>query len=323
MRAIDAAGDLLPPDELVEGPTDGELLLADGTRQVLADLGRDELLALQWQQERAFARQILDAPKGSPQRTLATWQAYDTVTKILAACREEVPGPLDMGVAPRHARLVLELLRRQRRGGLEPRLFEIGYGAGTLLARVRDAGFPLAGIEVSAAMRDAALARLGPEHGGRLYVGDFMQADAPWTAGRWSLVYWNDVFEHVPPDEIGDWLRRIHGMLAPGGQLVTITPNWHVRPSDVTTAFCPPRTEAAGLHLKEYTLGEVSGLLAEAGFARVAVPLLVTRGRVLLGGRGLIRLKRALEPALEHLPLQVARQACRRFGLDCTLATKS
>ncbi len=277
----------------------------------------------QWQQERAFARQILNAPKGSPERALATRQAYDTVTKILAACRGEVPGPLDLGVAPRHARLVLELLRGQRRDGLQPRLFKIGYGAGTLLAQVAAAGFPLAGIEVSAAMRDAALARLGPQHGGPLYVGDFMQAGTAWTAGRWSLVYWNNVFEHVPPDEIGDWLRRIHAMLVPHGQLLTVTPNWHVRPSDVTTAFCPPRTEAAGLHLKEYTLGEVSTLLAAAGFTRVAVPLLVTRERALLGGRGLIRLKRSLEPALEHLPLRLARQLCRRLGLDCTLATKS
>ena len=55
-------------------------------------------------------------------------------------------------------------------------------------------------------------------------------------------------------------------MLATGGQLLTITPNWHVRPSDVTVAFCPPRTASAGLHLKEYTLGEVRDLLRRAGF---------------------------------------------------------
>ena len=57
-------------------------------------------------------------------------------------------------------------------------------------------------------------------------------------------------------------------MLVPGGQLLTITPNWHVRPSDVTVAFCPPRTASAGLHLKEYTLREVSDLLPSPGSGR-------------------------------------------------------
>ena len=70
-------------------------------------------------------------------------------------------------------------------------------------------------------------------------------------------------------------------MLAPGGQLVTITPNWHCRPADVTAAICPPRTDAAGLHLKEYTLVEVSHMLRRAGFSRVATPL----GRRAAAGR--------------------------------------
>ena len=172
-----------------------------------------------------------------------------------------------MGMHPRHVRLVLDLLRRQRRRGLDARFFEIGYGAGMLLEQVRNAGFPFAGIEVSAAMQEMAAERLGPEARPQLHVGNFLDEDRLATGGLWSLVYWNDVFEHIPPDEISDWLARIYDMLVPGGQLVTITPNWHVRPSDVTAAFCPPRTASAGLHLKEYTLGEVRKLLRGPGSA--------------------------------------------------------
>ena len=90
----------------------------------------------------------------------------------------------------------------------------------------------------------------------------------------WSLIYWNDVWEHIPPDEIGDWLRRIYAMLPPGGQLVTITPNWHMRPFDATALAYPPRTEAQGLHLKEYTLRN-RGIRDVAGFAKVATPMAV------------------------------------------------
>jgi len=44
--------------------------------------------------------------------------------------------------------------------------------------------------------------------------------------------------------------------------------------------------------------------------------------RMVLCGRGLIGLKRALEPVLEWLPFPAARLACRGFALSCTIATK-
>jgi SAM-dependent methyltransferase len=297
-------------------------LTPDGSVRTLAGLTREELLLLQWEQERAFARRILAAAKGSPARAEATRQAYDTVTQIFAAAHGNLGEGPAMGVHPRHARLVVELLGRQRKRGMDARLFEIGFGAGMLLKEVCDAGFAFAGIEVSRAMREKALELLGPEHAGRLYVGDFARDEAPATDGPWSLIYWNDVFEHIPPDEIGDWLSRIHQMLPLGGQLVTITPNWHVRPSDVTVAFCPPRTEAAGLHLREYTLREIHAMLRHAGFASVATPLVVAPRNYVLFGRGLIGLKQAMEPALEWLPFSAARLFCRGLALSCTIATK-
>ncbi len=300
-----------------------EVVLADGARRSLAGLTRDELIALQWQQENAFAVRIIASPKGSTLRAEVTCQAYDTVTSILAAVRETGAGSLVMGLHAKQERLVLELLAEQKRQGLAASFFEIGYASGKLLKRVGDAGYALAGIEISGAMRDMALRLLGQEHGDRLYLGDFLGLDPSAAKNRFSLIYWNDVFEHIAPDEIGDWLKRIHEMLMPGGQLVTITPNWHMRPSDITLAFHPPRTEAAGLHLKEYSLREVTRLLGEAGFERVATPLVVNSNRIVLCGNGLQRLKCFCEPALEWLPYPVARLACRGLGLSCTIATKA
>lgn len=300
-----------------------EVLLADGTVQRLAGLSRDELLALQWVQERQFAAQILAAPKGSTLRSQATYQAYDSVTRILATTRNQQHSPLVMGMHPRHVRLVLDLLQRQWRRGLDVRFFEIGYGAGMLLEQIRDAGFPFAGIEVSAGMQAMAAERLGTEARPQLYVGNFLDDRRLTTSGHWSLVYWNDVFEHIPPDEIGDWLARIYAMLMPGGQLVTITPNWHVRPSDVTVAFCPPRTASAGLHLKEYKLREVRDLLQRAGFQSIVTPLGVSRGRMILCGSGGLSCKCLIEPALEWLPFNLTRLLSRGMGLNCTIATKN
>lgn len=300
----------------------GPLTLADGATANLSRLSYDELLRLQWQQERQFARQILSAPKGSVARTEAMLRANDTVTRILAAKRGLADQPMAMGLRPRTERLVLEVLARQRRRGVGPSLLEIGFGSGLLLRRVRDAGYPFAGIEASEAMHEQACRLLGSEYRPRLHLGDFLGYEFPPSQRRFSLVYWNDVFEHIPPDETPDYLRRIHEFLVPGGQLLTITPNWHVRPSDVTRMMLPPRTEAVGLHLKEYTLREMVGLLRRAGFARVATPLGVLPRRMVLCGRGLIGLKCLAEPALEWLPFRLARLLCGALALSTTIATK-
>ena len=318
---VECADETAQPAPTAELP-DTQVTLADGAIRDLGLLGPDQLAALQWEQEQAFARQILAAPKGSPQRAKTTSLAYDTVTKILAAASGTSGGPLVMGLHPRHTRLVVKLLAQQQRRGIRPSFFEVGYGCGLLLKRVGDFGFPTAGIEVSAAMQQQARRLLGPRHGARLYLGDLLRHRSAEAKGQYSLIYWNDVLEHLPPDETRDYLLKIHELLVPGGRLVTITPNWHVRPSDVTGAFRPPRTEAAGLHLKEYTLCEVIEQLRGAGFARVATPLVVTPGRVVLCGGGLARLKCFVEPSLELMPFALARLLCRGLALNCTVATK-
>src|SRR5690606_39119617 len=156
---------------------------------------------------------------------------------------------------PRYERLVLQLLERRRfvRTGT-PRLFEIGYGGGLLLSRMAARGFDVSGIEISPAVRETALKQVPSEYHDQLLVGDFVTHPLLTGLSQVDVVYWNDVFEHIPTDELPDYLQRIHSLILPGGCLVTITPNWHERPSDVTGDFRPPRTEALGLHLKEYTL---------------------------------------------------------------------
>jgi hypothetical protein len=187
---------------------------------------------------------------------------------------------------------------------------------------VKDYGYDVGGIEVSAAMGERARRLLGPPDSAELLVGEFRKLQPEELPGRPTLVYWNDVLEHVPVDEAADYLTHIRGLLAPRGQLVTITPNWLLRPSDVTCEFCPPRTPARGLHLKEYRLREVVRLLKRAGFRRVSTPVAVTRDRVLLFGGGGRMAKQLIEPLVDRLPVSKARLLCRGLGMSCTIATK-
>jgi len=299
-----------------------QVILADGTSTDLSQFDVTTLGLMQFEQEQAFAQKIKAAPKGSPEREQSIAQGYDTVCSILAAMQP--PGSsLVMGLDPRYEKLVLKLLQRRRflRSGT-PRLFEIGYGSGSLLAKMAAAGFEVAGIEVSPHVRDLALKQVPANFHDALHLGNF--ATHPLTGGldQYDVIYWNDVFEHIPTDELPDFLNRIYQLLLPGGCLITITPNWHERPSDVTGDYCAPRTEARGLHLKEYTLRETTAMLKHAGFDRVETPLIMTPWQMVLGLGGLAGVKRTCEPALEYLPFRLAEKMCRLLGIACTIAHK-
>lgn len=311
-----------PEPQQLTTPPAPTVTLANGQRLSLEGLSTEELHWLQWEQEQRFAQQMLALPKGSDERAQTIGQAYDTICTILAA-QQAGEGPLEMGLDRRYIRLVLELLNQQIRRGIgQPRLFEIGYGSGMLLKKVSDQGFRVSGIEVSSAMHDEALGVLGEGFADQLLLGDLRSIDKQSLADRPSLVYWNDVFEHICPDEIADYLQQIHQLLIPGGALVTITPHWLLRPSDVTGDFCPLRTEARGLHLKEYRLAEVSRLLKQSGFRHVATPLAVSRQRIYLAGGGLRLPKQLCEGLIDRLPVRYAHLLCRGAGMSFTIATK-
>lgn len=299
-----------------------QVMLANGNWRDLTGLSRNQLEQLQWEQEQHFARAIAAVPARSRERALVTGQAYDTICTILAAQQADRQ-PLVMGLDERYVRLVLDLLYRQVHQGIgRPRLFEVGYGSGALLHTISEHGFPIGGVEISAAMRKQAIRSVTSADADDLLLGDLRDVPLPEYADRPSLVYWNDVFEHICPDEISNYLKHIYELLLPGGALVTITPNWLLRPSDVTRIFCPLRTEARGLHLKEYRLSEVTRLLTQTGFRRVATPLFVSRKRIHLAGGGLRFVKQLIEPLLDRLPVKYTHLLCRGLGLSYTIATK-
>lgn len=311
-----------PTNTTPDTPKENKVLLADGSWLAIDNLRPTELVELQWDQEQRFSRAIAAMPKNSRERALVTGQAYNTICTILSALRAD-DEPLVMGLDKRYMRLVLDLLSRQvSQGNGRPRFFEIGFGSGMLLKEVADYGYPVAGVEISTSMHQQAVELLGERRSEHLFCRDLRELEVSDIVERPSLVYWNDVFEHICPDEIGDYLAHIYQLLQPRGTLVTITPNWLLRPSDVTRVFCPLRTEARGLHFKEYRLAEVTRLLKQTGFRRVATPLVVSKRHVYLCGSGFRLLKQWCEPLIDHLSIKPAHLLCRGLGLSYTIATK-
>jgi ubiquinone/menaquinone biosynthesis C-methylase UbiE len=83
-----------------------------------------------------------------------------------------------------------------------------------------------------------------------------------------DLAFSFSVVEHIHPEDIVQQLREVHRVLKPGGFYYCVTPNRLLGPHDVSCCF---DTEATGLHLKEYTVGELSKLFRGAGFGELWV----------------------------------------------------
>lgn len=306
--------------------TDDIVELVDGTCCNLNDLSVDDLNQLQWEQETAFAKQIKQSKKGSQRRTDIICLAYQTVCKILAKISErEGNSEFAMGMDHRYSRLVLQRLNAINKDKNVGGLFEVGFGAGALLQTASQNGYRVGGLEVANQLLHDAMQKLPEADHHNLCFGNFLKNEkVDELAGTFDVVYWNDVFEHIPVDEISDYLDKIYSLLVPGGELITITPNWHMRPVDVTANHLPPRSTAIGFHLKEYKLKEVVSLLKESGFRTVTTPSFISKSKIyhnrLLTLTGV---KQWLEPMLDLMPYRLAVQICRRFGFSLTIAQKA
>jgi SAM-dependent methyltransferase len=92
--------------------------------------------------------------------------------------------------------------------------------------------------------------------------------------GEYTVAYSGDVIEHLHPDDVVEQLRDIYRALAPGGIYICVTPHRYEGPTDISKYF---DDEPKGLHLKEYTNGELATLFRNAGFRRVRCRVLLRK----------------------------------------------
>ena len=81
-----------------------------------------------------------------------------------------------------------------------------------------------------------------------------------------TLIFSNQLMEHLHPDDARDQLANVFAALEPGGKYFCITPNRMNGPHDVSGGI---DEVARGFHLREYTNRELAGLFRSVGFARV------------------------------------------------------
>jgi SAM-dependent methyltransferase len=79
-----------------------------------------------------------------------------------------------------------------------------------------------------------------------------------------SVVYSNQVMEHIHPDDAFEQLKSIYNSLIVGGHYICVTPNRLSGPHDISKYF---DVVATGFHLKEYSVLELVKLFKEVGFS--------------------------------------------------------
>ncbi len=183
---------------------------------------------------------------------------------------------------------------------------EIGPGDCALALKMAELGQSVYAVDVS----DEITKEIIQPKNFKLYISD--GSSIPVSSNTIDIAYSNQLMEHLHPDDAYRQLRNIYAALNVTGKYICITPNRYCGPSDISKYF---DNIATGLHLKEYTLGELSNLFKEVGFSRVML---------YAGGRGSyirfpLQLGRLCEIILSKFPLKIAKTIACCFPLKAIL----
>ena len=134
------------------------------------------------------------------------------------------------------SKLTAHLTEEYLRGYRGSSLLDLGCGRGEFLHGFAELGFRAQGFDRSRPER--------PRFSEPVVVGDYEQSGLPFADGQFSVLFNKSVFEHVR--DISSLLRECHRVLAPGGRMVSLVPDWtaqwrhfyddwtHVRPFTMT-----------------------------------------------------------------------------------------
>lgn len=255
-----------------------------------ADQVREQYLV-----ERDLAKKLRDAP-ASRRLTLYS-EVYDELFRRV----------------PHHPLLTQKLTAQEKSASAERQLswlrtflrpdhVFVEIGAGDCLLTFAAAALVKSAIAIEVSRTISESATLPPNF--RLAISDGVSVPVP--SGSADVVYSQQLMEHLHPEDALAQLRNVYAALKPGGVYVCVTPNALTGPHDISRFY---DAKATGLHLREYTIGELETIFRRAGFRHVS---LVTTHRSNV--RRIPTLPfRAIEQMLAPLPRRLRIALARRI----------
>jgi SAM-dependent methyltransferase/pyruvate-formate lyase-activating enzyme len=231
-----------------------------------------------FESERRWAQQLLEADAATRARLYS--EINDQYYRLAG-----VPAETDTG-------LQLQLLEPY----VDPDtvLVEIGAGSGGLATLLAPRVARYIAVEASA---EVVRGRKLPDNV-ELVIDPSLTLDEP--DASIDLAYSCHVVEHLHRDDAVALAHEMMRLLRPGGLLIWVTPNRLLGPHDASRGFS---SHAEGLHLCEYSCGELGRLLAAAGFSSIHALAGVGRGPA----ERRVTAYAAIERWLDRLPQGVRR----------------
>jgi 2-polyprenyl-3-methyl-5-hydroxy-6-metoxy-1,4-benzoquinol methylase len=144
------------------------------------------------------------------------------------------------------------------------KIYEVGSGKGELIGYLASQGYDCRATEVSRERGKKWTDDLPNLSWG---ISDGVHLERFEPENHYDVVISNQVIEHLHPDDLVDHFRGVLKILVPGGRYIFCTPHSHQGPSDVSWVFkCQ---KPIGMHLKEYTYGELTQKLKQAGYQSI------------------------------------------------------
>ena len=203
--------------------------------------------------EKALADRLRRAPKA--ERVKLYGEVYDELFRRI----------------PHHPQLLRKKNEKEKQASL---VVQLSYIRPFLEAHVRfleigagDCGLAAAGapfIKSSCALEVAREIAQGSGRPPNMKTRLFDGVNIPLPDNSIHVAYSNQLVEHLHPEDALDHLKSVFRVMAPGGRYVCITPNRLYGPHDISRHF---DKTATGLHLKEYTVGELNAIMKQAGFS--------------------------------------------------------